>query len=77
MINEVVTIIILYMLVLMTGVFVEDPEKKDQIGWAMIILTIVNFAANIMPILVGILCVYKLRGRRCLNKCAHEAKLKE
>ena len=61
----------------MTGVFVEDPEKKDQIGWAMIILTIVNFAANIMPILIGILCVYKLRCRRCLNKCAHEAKMKE
>ena len=75
--NEAVTLTILYMLLPMTGAFVDKPESKDKIGWAMIILTLTNFTANIFPVVVGMLCMFKLKCTRCMNRRAHAAQMKE
>ena len=63
--DEIVIIVTLYMLLLMTGTFVDDPEKKDQIGWSMIVLTLLNFVYNILPIICGMLLECK---RKCQRK---------
>ena len=73
MINETVTIIILYMLMCMTGMFVFDPNQKDQIAWTMIILTLCNFIVNLVPIFVDIGIVFKLKCTRCMKRRAARA----
>ena len=77
MVNEAVTILILYMLMPMAGVWVVDPEKKDQIGWVMVILTCTSFVGNIVPVVIDIFKQYKLKCTKCMNKRANDAKIKE
>ena len=72
-----VTILILYMLMPMTGLWIDDPEKKDKIAFTMIALTCANFAYNIVPVITAMCKHYKLKCTKCMDKRARIAKMKE
>ena len=52
--NELVTIVTIYFLLCYTGQFVLDLKTRDQLGIAMICLTVLNFLINSVPIILSL-----------------------
>ena len=58
----------LYFLACYTSFYVPDAEMRDQLGQPMIIVTLLNFVINFLPIILGMLRVLCRKIRRCFVK---------
>ena len=68
-VNEGVTILTIYILMLFTGEYLDpDDPLSDSVGSSIIYLTLANFAVNVLFMIINILLVLRKKCVLCMFK---------